>query len=310
MMLGEIDLLSAFKIALECKKKNVNIIHAHSAHALSIGILIKVFYPSVFLIGVRRVDFPIHKNFFSRLKYNSKKVNKIICISEFIKGVLIDDDIKKEKLLTIRSGVEISRFNNIIPKPDFKESLGIKSGEFLVGTIAAFAGHKDYPNLLKAFELVLKQKNNVKLCMVGDGPLKGDMEQLAVKLGIDKNIIMTGFRSDVGNFLKSFDLFVLASKKEGLGTSIIDALSVGLPVIATNTGGIPELIKDGINGKLVEAKNHVQLANTIIQLIDDSSLRNSIGNRAKQSAAQFSIDSTIENNIKLYMKMIGGRTND
>jgi L-malate glycosyltransferase len=303
-MRGEIDVLAAYKISRFCRKEKIDIIQAHSAHALGIALLTKYFYTSPKLIGVRRVDFPINKNFLSQLKYNSCKIDKIVCISDFIKKVLIADGIKVEKLVTIRSGTDINKYDHIIPESNFKEAIGISSNQFILGTVAAFSGHKDYPNLLNAFSNVRSKITNIKLCLVGDGPLKQNAKDLAKHLEIDKDIIFTGFVNNVGEYLKTFDIFVLASKKEGLGTSLIDALSVGLPIIATNTGGIPELITNEKNGILVEARNHNKLADAIVSLVNDSQKRDKLSVVAKQSSKDFSIEETVKQNIEEYNNLL------
>lgn len=303
-MIGEFDVLAAFKLSKLCKKESINILQAHSAHALSIGILTKLFFPSLILVGVRRVDFSINKNIFSQLKYSNKRVNKIICISDYIKKVLISDGIDSGKLVTIRSGADISKFDKVIPSNEFRVSMGVKNGECLIGTVAAFAGHKDYPNLLKAFSIVLKKYPNTKLCIVGDGPLKNKVYSIAEELKIIENIIFTGFVNNVGEYLNSFDIFVLASKKEGLGTSIIDALSVGLPVVTTRSGGIPELINNDKNGILVEPKNPEYLAEAIMELLINPEKRLKLGKYAKESSKQFSVDETVKQNICEYNRLL------
>lgn len=302
---GEIDFLSAFKIARICKRNNIRIVHAHSAHALSIAVLTKLFFRSLILIGVRRVDFHIRKNFFSQIKYNTKLINKIVCISAFIKSVMISDKIPEEKLITIRSGIDIHKFDSSNPDIKFRESLGINKHDFLIGTIAAFAGHKDYPTLLTAFSIVKAKIKNVKLCMVGDGPLKSSILSLATELKIVDGIVAPGYREDIGNFLKSFDLFVLASKKEGLGTSILDALSVGLPIIATEAGGIPEMIINRENGILVEAENPKALAKVIMELYAAEDTRILLSKNAIRSVENFSVEKTISHNISLYRNLLG-----
>ena len=303
-MLGEIDIFAAFKISQLCKKNKISIIQAHSGHALSIGLLVKLFCPSLLLIGVRRVDFSIGKNIFSRLKYNNKKINSIVCISDFIKSVLIKDGVNINKLVTIRSGTDINKFDAISPHKNFRKSLGVESGQIIIGTVAAFAGHKDYPNLIRAFFIVLEKLPNTILCIVGDGPLKNDIYKLSDELNLKKNIIFTGFVNNVGEYLRTFDIFVLASKKEGLGTSIIDALSVGLPVIATKAGGIPELIKNEQNGMLVEPKDPKQLADAIIYLINNEAKRKELGVSAQKSAKKFSVEETVKQNIAEYKRLI------
>lgn len=303
-MFGEADLIAAYKISKICRKNKFNILHAHSAHSLSIAIMVKYFCPNVKLIGVRRVDFSVNKNYLSKLKYNSKKIDKIICISEFIKTVLLKDGINSDKLVTVRSGVDINKFNKIKPSKDFREKLDVKSDEILLGSIAAFAGHKDIPNLLRAFKIVSEKLDNVKLCLVGDGKLKDEIKQLIDELYLVKKVILPGYQQNVGEYLKSFDIFVLSSKKEGLGTSIIDALAVGLPVVATRAGGIPELIENNTNGVLVDIKNSNLLAGAIIELASDKNKMTELGNNAKQSAKKFSIDETINKNINEYKKLI------
>jgi glycosyltransferase involved in cell wall biosynthesis len=302
-MIGEIDIFSAYQISKFCKKNNINIVHSHSAHAIAIGILVKLFYTKAKLIVVKRVDFPIKKNFLSQLKYNNKRINKIVCISDFIKSVLIKDGIDHQKLLTIRSGVDVNKFKDVNPEEKFRESFGIYRNEFLIGTVAAFAGHKDYPNLIQAFQIVRKKMENVKLCCVGDGPLFEKIKTLANDLKLEKDIVFPGFTNNIGNYLKTFDLFVLASKKEGLGTSIIDAMSVGLPIVATNTGGIPEIIENGKNGILVEPKNPNELANAIVDLINNQDQREMLGKNALQNVFKYSIETTVNKNIELYKKL-------
>lgn len=303
-MFGEADIIAAYKISKICRKNKINILHAHSAHSLSIAIMVKYFYTSVKLIGVRRVDFSVNKNFLSKLKYNSKKIDKIICISEFIKKVLIKDGINADKLITVRSGVDINKFNDIELPKNFREKLCVRSDEVLLGSVAAFAGHKDIPNLIRAFKIVSEKLNNVKLCLVGDGKLNDTIKQLIDELGLSDKVILTGYQQNVGEYLKSFDIFVLSSKKEGLGTSIIDALAVGLPVVATRAGGIPELIEHNSNGVLVDIKNSSLLAKAVIELVSDKNKMAELGNNAKQSAMKFSIDETIKKNINEYGKLV------
>ena len=302
---GEIDLFAAYRISRVCKRNNIDIIQAHSAHAVTIGLLIKVFLPKLKLIAVRRVDFSVNKNFVSKFKYTNNKIDKIICISEFIKSVLIKDGINESKLITIRSGVDINKFDGAEVPQDFRENLGVLKDEILIGTVAALAGHKDFPNLLKAFSIVVSKHKNVKLCIVGDGPMRDEITNIINELGITERVLLLGYREDVGKYLKSLDIFVLASKKEGLGTSVIDALAVGLPVVATKAGGIPEIIKNDYNGILVETGNPQMLADGILELVMNHTSRKQFSSTAVSSVAKFSIKNTIDQNVFEYEKLLG-----
>ncbi len=281
-MWGELDFIAGVRIARLCRKHGFNILHLHSSHALAIGLWAKLIYSKVKLIAVRRVDFHIQKNWLSRVKYTTYWVDRIVCISAAIRQVLLEDGVPAEKLVTIRSGIDIHKFDQITPPADFRNRWGIPPHHLLVGTIAAMVGHKDYPNLLNAAKIVIENQNNVTFCAVGDGPSKNSILELANRLALGKRFILTGFQKDIGNFLKSFDIFVMASKKEGLGTSLLDAQAVGLPIVACESGGIPEIIEHGHNGWLVPAQDEKALAEAIIKLISDESLKKKLGQNALQ----------------------------
>jgi len=302
-MNGEIDFTAGFRIAQFCRKNKFDILHLHSAHALSIGLWAKFFYNKLKLIAVRRVDFHIKKNRFSHFKYKNKFLDKIVCISDRIKKVLLEDGIPEEKLTTIHSGIDIHKFENVSPPEDFKKKLGIPQNHILIGTVAAIVGHKDYPNLLKAARIVINKMDNVTFCAVGDGSGKDKIVQMANKLELDKRFIFTGFRKDVGNFLKSYDIFVLASKMEGLGTSILDAQAVGLPVVGCKTGGIPEVVLNNKNGILVPPQDPQKLADVILSLINDPAKMKEFSKSAIEDVKQFDIKETIKNNLQLYEKL-------
>lgn len=303
-MSTEFDIVSAYKIAKFCRKNNYNILHLHSGHAQSIGILAKFFYRKLKTISSRRVDFGIKQNFFSKFKYKTKLLDKIVCISGAIKNVLLNDGIDENKLTIIHSGINIKKFDSVIPLENFKQSLNIPKENIVIGTISALVGHKDYPNLLNAAKIVLEKKSNITFCAVGDGKNEKEIKELYKKLKLGENFIFTGYRNDVGQFLKMFDIFVMASKKEGLGTSILDAQAVGLPIVATKTGGIPEIVKNNVNGLLVEPQNFLSLANAIIELIEDKEKRLKLGKTALETVRNFDINITVEKNIGLYKKIL------
>ncbi|MBD3290493.1 glycosyltransferase [candidate division KSB1 bacterium] len=302
-MRGEIDIIAGLRIALLCRKLRFRILHLHTAHAMAIGLFAKLFYPTLKLIAVRRVDFHINKNLLSQLKYKTRLLDVIVCISDGIKKVLLEDGLPAEKLITIHSGIDKYKFKHLELPPDFRQQLGIPEQDVVVGTIAAIAGHKDYPNLLKTARIVLDKRENVTFCAVGEGPDEKQVFGLARDLQLGDRFIFTGFRKDLGSFLKMFDIFVLASKKEGLGTSILDAQAMGLPVVGCDTGGIPEAVKHEQNGLLVPPRNEQALADALLRLIDDSQLREQLGQTGRKTVEQFSIERTIKKNLKLYQKL-------
>ncbi len=307
-MLGEADIVAGWRIAKLCRRHGFQILHLHSSHALAIGLWAKLFLRSLKLIAVRRVDFHIQQNRFSQRKYRHPWLDRIVCISEAIRQILMEDGIPAEKLVTIHSGVDIHKFDHVDPGSDFRDRLDIPTDHVLIGTIAAMAGEKDYPTLLRAAKIVCDTLEQATFCAIGDGADREKILQLHRELGLGKRFILPGYRTDIGEFLKSFDIFVLASKQEGLGTSILDAQAVGLPVIACRSGGIPEIIEHGANGWLVPAQDPAALAGAIIRMINDPALRIKLGQNALRSVKKFDIAITVEKNLRLYQSVVENKS--
>jgi glycosyltransferase involved in cell wall biosynthesis len=302
---NELDLLAAYRIARLCRSTGVRLVHAHAAHAHALALWAKVIYPRLHFVSTRRVDFSIRNSVFSRLKYIHKRVDRIVCISDLVRRVLLADGVPDSRLTTIYSGVDTTKFADLAAPEGLKSELGIPEDHLLIGTVAAVVGHKDYPNLLQAARLVVDRESKVSFCAVGDGDHWQLAQQLHVDLNLGRRFVFTGYRRDVGRLLKGFDLFVLASREEGLGTSLLDAQAVGLPVVATRAGGIPEVIETGRNGLLVPPRNAQALADALLQLVGDADLRQCLGRQAQTDVKRFSIDQTVTAYLDLYKALSG-----
>ena len=304
-MRGELDIAAGRRIARIARAGNMTILHAHSGHALALGLWARLFDRRLRLVASRRVDFPIRKHFLSRLKYTSAALDRIICISEAIRTQLLADGVPADKLVVIPSGVDTRRFAGVRPPPHFRRSLGIPSGHLVIGTVAALADHKDYPTLLRAARLVLDAEPDISFVAVGDGPLHKELTVLARELGLGKRFLFLGFREDVGCLLKSFDIFVLASKTEGLGTSVLDAQALGLPVVACRAGGIPEIVTDRETGLLVPPGDPAALATALLELAHDQELSAALGANAKKEVQKHDVNRTVESHLELYRSLVG-----
>lgn len=302
--LGELDVFAAFRLACYAWAEHINILHLHSAHALGWGILAKLFIPSIKIVAARRVDFPVSTNLLSRFKYMGKATDAVVAISENIRRVLLNDGVAAQKIHLIHSGVDVHRFGNDRVPVDFREKWQIPPDSVLIGTIAAFVFHKDYQNYIRAAAKALSRNPKLHFMAVGDGERLPVMKELAQELGIGDKICFAGMQKEVGGFLKAFDIFVLASKKEGLGTSVLDAMSVGLPIIGTKAGGIPEMIEPGISGLLVEKRNPEALAEAMLKLAEDPDLRKRLGEGALSRGKHFSKERMTQMNLELYKKLL------
>ena len=307
-MHNELDFIAGWRVARICRKQGFTLLHAHSAHALAIAIWARMFNASLKVVAARRVDFSVRKSPISVWKYKNGFVDKIVCISEAVKKVLLKDGIPVEKLTTINDGIDLYKFKHVRVNPEFRERMGIPADHFIVGTVAALVGHKDYPNLLRAAKRVIERHDQVTFLAVGNGKDEMKLKELAADLALGERFIFAGYRNDVGPFLRAFDLFVAASKKEGLGTSVLDALAAGLPVVGTRAGGIPESVQDGLNGLLVPVQNPEALAGAILDLINQPQLRQKMSRLAPESVAPFSIENIVRQTITLYREICAEHT--
>jgi len=290
-MRGEFDIFSAIKLSKFIKKFKPHILHSHTAHALSTAIIgKKLSGKNPKIIASRRVDFHIR----SRKKY--LQADRIIAVSNFVKKVLIEDGIPEEKIDVVYSGIDLADFVNLDGEY-LKKEFNIRKDEFIIGNIAALTEQKDHETLLKG---VSHLEIDFKLFIVGEGHLRKKLERLSEKLKIKDRVIFTGFRKDARNFLKIFDLFVLTSKWEALGTSILDAMATGVAVVATKTGGISEMIEDGISGFLVKAGDHRDIADKIIFLKKNKSVRDKIIFNAREKVKKFSIKNMVAKTYQIY----------
>jgi glycosyltransferase involved in cell wall biosynthesis len=299
----EADLLAALRLALYAKSKAYNILHLHSSHALSWGILAKLFYPSLKLVATRRVNVPISQNFLSAFKYKGNMLNAIVAISEATRSLMESDGIRTDKIHLVYSGIDISKYEMVKVPENFRSQWQIPDSAILIGTVAAIVPPKDYPNFISAAAHAAKKNPQLHFLVVGDGELKKSTEEMAQSLGLRNRITFTGFQSQIGVFLKAMDIFVLASRREGLGTAVLDAMSVGLPVIGTSAGGIAEMIEDKQSGIIVPARDSEALAQAILSLADDQELRAGFGRAALARVKIFSKERMAAGNIQVYKSL-------
>lgn len=170
---------------------------------------------------------------------------------------------------------------------DLRLQLAVDPGRVLVGTIANFTRHKDYPTLLQAAAQVVSKESRVDFVAVGQGPLENEIMALHRQLGLGERFRLLGYREDAVAVMCACDLFVLTSAFEGLPVALMEALSLGLPVVATAVGGVREAIRDGVEGLLVPPRRPDLLAEAILDLARDSERRGQMASAAHDSSQKF-----------------------
>lgn len=295
--------LLIFDIAKKCDELNIKIIHAHDAHAHTLAVLsCALFGNKVQIVLSRKVDFPIKNNFFSRYKYNHPAIKKIICVSAKIAKIIAPEIRNKKVLCTIYDGIDLSRFQHKSTAL-LRDEYSIPTGELIIGNIAAIAAHKDYFTFVDVAEIVLSKNISATFFIVGDGPNKKEIEQYVKDKKLAHKIILTGFRKDVPQILPEFDILLFTSKTEGLGSSILDAYACKVPVVATQAGGIPEIVSHHETGLLSPIQQAAPLAANIEYLLAHPIDKKRMVENAFQFVQHFSKERMVDQSYKTYIEL-------
>ena len=255
------------------------------------------------VVASRRVIFQLGQNIFSRWKY--RQVDRFICASSFIRTVLADDGISPTRLDVVYEGVDLVNLDTA-PRVNLHEIFSLPEGAPIVGNVGALDPDKGQRYLIKAAQLVIRKIPNAQFLIVGQGVLEETLRQQIKSLNLEKHVLLTGFRSDVLSLQKGFNVFVMSSLSEGLGTSVIDAMACGRPVVATNVGGLPELVDPGKTGQLVSPHDPGSLADAILNILQDKALQVRYGHAASRRARQlFSAERKIAETLSIYHRMAG-----
>lgn len=247
------------------RQHRVDILQIHGAY-----LLLNCFLPAK-LSGVRIVYTEHAKQSITRLRLVNLAArffpywtSKVVCVSENLRQFFIEElRIPEERLLVIHNGVDTKRFwTNKVPFPEDNKIV-------CIGCIARLTEPKHHENLLEAFSRLEPRRYGLKLLLVGEGEMRSSIEGKIIALGISDIVELAGNRNDVPEQLANMDIFVLPSKREGFPISILEAMAAGKPVVATNVGGVAEVIVSGDNGLIVPPSDPEALQAALKTLLDN-----------------------------------------
>jgi glycosyltransferase involved in cell wall biosynthesis len=302
-MRGEWDVWAVRNLVGAIRRNSIGVVHFHTAHAHTLGLLAAQLAKAPVRVLTRRVDFHIHKHLLNRWKYGPG-LTAIVAISEGIRGVLIGDGLSPERVTTVHSGVNLQRIANVGDGSYLRDEFGISENTLTIGIVGALAPHKHHQNFLEAAAIVKKATPAVRFLIVGDGELREALERSAASRDLSADVIFTGFREDVLEITRGLDIFVLCSYLEGLGTAILDAMALGRPIVATQVGGIPEIVLQGKNGLLVPPRDPQKLAEAILKLANDPILRDRMGAFGREHAKNFTVEKVIQRTEEIYFRAL------
>jgi glycosyltransferase involved in cell wall biosynthesis len=281
-----------------------DIVHAHDSRTLGLAVFLKKLRQQFRLVASRRVAFPVRSNPLWKQKYQ-KSPDRIIAVSHYIEESLVRQGIDPHKVKLIYDGLRLP----VEPRPEerslARKLFGVAEGDALIGTVGHFTEEKGHEILIRGFKKILRERPGVRLLLVGEGPLRDRISRLVHHLGLEAEVIIESFVSDLGGIFAALDLFVYPSLVEGLGSVLLLAMAHRVPVCASRTGGIPELVLPGETGYLFPPGNAEALAEQVIQLLaSPTCLEETTRNAFDRVKNEFPVDRMVSKTYDLYTDLL------
>ena len=302
----EVDLRAAWRLSRVVKHLKPDLIHAHDPHGVamaSLALSLGASTPAPALVAARRVDFHLKSNSFSRWKH--RQVDCFIAASEAIRRMLIGDGVPADRTVTVHEGIDVDHVL-AAPAVNVHEAFWLPHGSPVVGNVAALVPHKGHRHLIEAAHLVVREVPDARFIILGEGELREQLERQVREYQLEKHVLLPGFRTDVLGCLKGFDLFVMSSVTEGLGTSLLDAMACSKAIVATRTGGLPEVVDEGRTGFLVAPRDHHAMARSIIRMLREEPLRRQMGEAGLARVRdRFTVERMVAETAAVYKRVVG-----
>ena len=307
------DPLALFELMLLIRRQRYDIVHTHNSKAGFIGrIAARIAGVPVVIHTIHGFSFHEYERPPLRILYvllerlAAKFSDRLITVSTPLKDWGLRLGIGREKqYCVIPDGIDIELFTVKMDLAKTKSELGIRPDSLIVGLVAKLWDGKGHHTLIKAMPKIIEEVPQVKFIFAGDGYLRRDLENLVASLCLKDYTIFTGFRKDIPELTAIFDVAVLPSFFEGLGRSLLEAMVLGKPIVATDVGGIPEVVRHNKNGFLVSPGDSGALAEAIIKLLRDKELSRKMGEEGRrQINERFSAKKMVDDIEGVYQEML------
>jgi len=312
------DAVAVLRLARLIRARRPHILHTHTAKAGAIGRLAAV------LAGPARPPIIVHtfhghvlRGYFGPVRaagfrllerWLARRATALVAVSPQVRDDLVSLGVAPaESFVIVRLGIALEERVSLdsAGRERMRALLGIAPQRFVVGWIGRMTGVKRTDDILLALRGLRDRGVDACLLMVGDGPDRDQTERRAKELGVVRECFFLGYQDDVTGFLAAFDAFVLPSGNEGTPVSAIEALGAGRPVVATRVGGVPDVVRDGVDGYLVEAGDVAGLAEALARLAADPELRDRMGAAGRERVLpRYAVERLIDDVDRLYRSLL------
>lgn len=279
----------ATRLKRVCNEMGYVIAHAHDSHGHNLALTLKFISPTIRVVVTRRVLSGKDKVFLSRWKYTTRSIDLFIAVSAPVKDELIRWGVSDSRIAHIPSGIDTKYFRKM-DTDSFKLRFGIPDRKYYIGTACALDENKDVETLLNSAAKLSYKQQDFMLLIAGQGDRLDEYRRLAKFIEIEQYVRFLGSVDEMPQFYSLLDLYVLSSRSEGLGTSLLEAGSCGCPVISSRSGGPEDYIRHGENGFLFDIEDDETLLQIIWKLLTDDGHRNEIADSFKKTVERFDIE--------------------
>jgi glycosyltransferase involved in cell wall biosynthesis len=309
---GFSGLKAIFRLTRIISKQKINLIVTYHEGSDIIGMIVSILTRVPVISSRRDLGYKLKKTHIIFYKIFSRYYSKIISVSNSVKNRIEQrENVPSDKIVTIANGVDFRLFNN--NKGDreiIKKNLGVEGNYKIVGIIAGLRTIKGHKIFIEAATKVIVKRNDVVFLIVGkdefeSGNSRKDLLKYATDLGVDKHLIFTGERNDVPDILSIMDIVVNASFSEGMSNTLLEAMAAKKIIIASNVGGNPEIIQNGVTGYLFPSGDSTILAQLIVECLDNLNMAKEIGGNARfVIEKQYDVSVMCRKNMDLYQEIV------
>ena len=302
---GDLNPILLWRLASMIRKNNIDLVIANTARDIRIAGLVTHFQKGVSVVGLHQVDLPIKNKWNYRLTFKTF-ADAIVVNSRSTKRTLLENNpwLPQTKIRVVPHGIDTSKYQSGNPVV-LRAALGLPASAFVVGFVGRLSGQKGVSVLLAAIEKIASNDRNVHFVIAGIGTLEKKVVDFVKSSGLGDVVHFLGFRDDVPALMQTFDLLLVPSLWEGFGLVLIEAMSAGVPCIASNVSSIPEILEDGINGLLVPPGDVDALVKAVDRLRRDQALRKRLGDAGKRTVDEkFTIDRMMTGYEELFGSLV------
>jgi glycosyltransferase involved in cell wall biosynthesis len=307
------DLSALGRLASVVRDRSVHLIHTHDNKSHFLGRIVgrRLGIPVISTFH-GQTKFGLELNVFKRTLYHwlvrktDGLVTHFIAVSSELRGELLRRGIEPHRISLIPNGIDADQFVASASRAPSRQQEGIADDAYVIGVVGRLSGEKGHRHFLQAVAPLCRSRPNLTCLVVGDGPLRAALESDAARLGIRERVLFAGFRRDIATMYALMDVVVLPSLGEGLPVTLLEAMAMGKPMVATRVGGVPEVIDNGRDGLIVSPADPNSLRVALERILQDSGLAEGFGRSAAAKVrARFGADLLARRTTEVYRGVLG-----